>query len=213
MTDFPSNPTYKVTSKIDVNDHMGLIYKLAIKSSVRWGGKSEDYLGEIYLLVKACAEKYDPSKARFSTYCYRHVYWKIKESVLAQAGQKRLPRKTSDGTYYQKLPVEDLYRFVLQREQDRLTPPLDLHIDNKWLTPQEHHLLRLRLSGASLKVISDETGVTRQAINLRLKTIHKKLLLRLSEDQTSKDLQSSPLPRSQTKALSRADDEPCSPSV
>jgi hypothetical protein len=134
---------------IDLAEHEGLAWFIAHKLRAAFGGEAGDYLGDVWITMTRCAERYDASKGTFSTYATRAAYMETRRR-LAPARMRTI-------------------RLVVDAEAEAVEPSTP--------TPHAPHALRVlrgrhwdwaRMIAAGLDEtqIGSALGVTRQRVNL-----------------------------------------------
>lgn len=75
------------------NDYIGLIKKITISLSKKYGVEEEELFQESYFTFHTCSKNYTPGKVKFTTYLYHSIYFSLnsfckKEFESRKANQK-----------------------------------------------------------------------------------------------------------------------------
>lgn len=164
-----TNPGFPQESNPDPKDHIGLAVKSAKIAAERWGGGTENWLGEAWLALVEASKNYNPEKARFSTYALKYIYWKLHKYRMLDAGYK-----TTNAGKYKKLPTIANTDLAISKVQNSHIK-LEVEYVLSFLSKKRKEILHLKFLGYNNRQIASLLGVTHQCISNQVKYALKNL--------------------------------------
>lgn len=147
-----------MSKRIDINEHIGLIWYTIRKHFKYVVDDPEELFNEGYVILHRASELYNPEKGTFATYARWFLTVRLYEYCKKQYKHSPLP-------YYENL----YYAFPKQS-------CIDLQEAIKKLDQKDRKMIfKYYIENKDMKDIAKEENITKQGVYWRLKNIRKKL--------------------------------------